>query len=72
MPEALLAQLCIRRLGFKEKLVVLINHDSADSVWLRGVSSGGDGRVVDLKMGLLGIEGRLRRPWAFRVWSLGN
>ncbi|RPA98185.1 hypothetical protein L873DRAFT_1740943 [Choiromyces venosus 120613-1] len=54
--EDLRAELRARSKDLEKELVELVNRDYADFVGLGGSLQGGDGRVVDLRMGLLGFR----------------
>ncbi|CUS09753.1 unnamed protein product [Tuber aestivum] len=54
--EDLRGELRARSRDLERELVELVNRDYADFVGLGGSLLGGDGRVVDLRMGLLGFR----------------
>jgi hypothetical protein len=54
--EDLRSELRTRSRELEKELVELVNRDYADFVGLGGALSGGDSKVVDLKMGLLGFR----------------
>ncbi|KAG0125515.1 oligomeric golgi complex component, COG2-domain-containing protein [Tuber indicum] len=54
--EDLRGELHARSKDLERELVELVNRDYADFVGLGGSLRGGDGRVVDLRMGLLGFR----------------
>ena len=57
--EDLRAELRARSKDLERELVELVNRDYADFVGLGASLRGGDGRVVDLRMGLLGFRGEV-------------
>lgn len=57
--EDLRTELRTRSRELEKELVELVNRDYADFVGLGGALEGGDGKVVDLKMGLLEFRGEV-------------